>query len=255
MPLHDWKRVDAGIFHDFHLSWVFRIRDFLNNGVLPDDYYALVEQRTGGKEPDDVTLHQSDAKGVEAEGDSLLRGPAQAATLTLELAPPQVAFVDELDDEFYVSKRRSIAIRHVSDDDLVSLIEIMSPGNKSSKSHIEQFLEKVVLAIQAGVHLLIVDLHPPTARDPRGIHGAIAQALGREQTRFDAKKPLTLVAYHASGETRAYVQPVAIGDALTTMPLFLSDEKYVNVPLEETYGAAFQSVPRHLRAVLESPAA
>jgi hypothetical protein len=22
MPIHDWTRVDAGIFHDFHQSWV-----------------------------------------------------------------------------------------------------------------------------------------------------------------------------------------------------------------------------------------
>ena len=255
MTIHDWSRVDPGIFHDFHYSWVFRIRDALNSGVLPSEYYALVEQRAGGKEPDVVTLHQSESDDV-AEGIAPdLPGASQAATLTVATAPPKVAYVEELDDEFYVRKRRSIAIRHVSGDDLVALVEIMSPGNKSSKSHLQQFLEKIVIAIQAGVHVLIVDLHAPTSRDPQGIHGAIAQALGREQTRFDPGKPLTLVAYQASGETRAYVQPVAIGDSLATMPLFLSHETYVNVPLDETYRAAFQSVPRHLRALLESPAA
>ncbi len=254
MAIHDWSRVDSGIFHDFHYSWVFRIRDALNNGVLPSDCYALVEQRTGGKEPDVVTLHHSDAVHGEEDRESPFSAAPSAATLTLATAPPKVAYVEELDDEFYVRKRRSIAIRHVSGDDLVALVEIMSPGNKSSKSHLEQFLEKVVMAVQAGVHLLIVDLHPPTSRDPRGIHGAIAQALGREQTRFDPRKPLTLAAYQASGETRAYIQPVAIGDAVASMPLFLSDEAYVNVPLDDTYLAAFQSVPRHLRALLESPA-
>lgn len=69
-----------------------------------------------------------------------------------------------------------------------------------------------MLAIQAGIHVLVVDLHPPTARDPREIHGTIAEALGGEQTRFDPGQPLTLVAYRASGETEAYVQPAAIGD-------------------------------------------
>lgn len=25
MPLHDWTRVDAGIFHAFHHEWIFEI--------------------------------------------------------------------------------------------------------------------------------------------------------------------------------------------------------------------------------------
>jgi hypothetical protein len=253
MAIHDWSLVEAGIFHDFHYSWVFHVRDALNGGVLPSEYYALVEQRAGGKEPDVVTLHQNDSMDIGKREESDFSGASQAATLTIATAPPQVAYVEQLDDEFYVRKRRSIAIRHVSGDDLVALVEIMSPGNKSSQSHLQQFLEKVVMAVQAGVHLLIVDLHPPTPRDPRGIHGAIAQVLGREQTRFDSLQPLTLVAYQASGETQAYVQPVAVGDLLVNMPLFLSDETYVNVPLDETYAAAFRSVPRHIRALLELP--
>jgi hypothetical protein len=27
MPIHDWTRVDAGIFHDFHLAWIAEIRE------------------------------------------------------------------------------------------------------------------------------------------------------------------------------------------------------------------------------------
>jgi hypothetical protein len=23
MPMHDWTRVDAGIYHDFHHEWIF----------------------------------------------------------------------------------------------------------------------------------------------------------------------------------------------------------------------------------------
>ena len=42
MPIHDWTRVDAGLFHAFHQSWSVRIQDALNAGVLPKGYYALV---------------------------------------------------------------------------------------------------------------------------------------------------------------------------------------------------------------------
>lgn len=41
MPVHDWTKVDAGLFHAFHLSWIANLTDRLNNGCLPPDYYAL----------------------------------------------------------------------------------------------------------------------------------------------------------------------------------------------------------------------
>ena len=36
------------------------------------------------------------------------------------------------------------------------------------------------------------------------------------------------------------------------MPLFLSSERYVNVPLESTYAAAYADVPRRWRTVLDA---
>ena len=41
MPIHDWTRVDAGIFHAFHHDWITEIARALNRGLLPADYYAL----------------------------------------------------------------------------------------------------------------------------------------------------------------------------------------------------------------------
>ena len=35
MPLHEWKRVNAGIFHDFHHAWIEEIKRSLNRGLLP----------------------------------------------------------------------------------------------------------------------------------------------------------------------------------------------------------------------------
>ncbi len=56
MPIHDWTRVDAGIFHHFHLEWIGEIARVLNAGLLPPDHYALAEQITGSWEPDVLTL-------------------------------------------------------------------------------------------------------------------------------------------------------------------------------------------------------
>ena len=47
MPVHDWTRVSAGTFHDFHCAWIAEIRKALNDGRLPKDYYAQAEQVAG----------------------------------------------------------------------------------------------------------------------------------------------------------------------------------------------------------------
>jgi len=46
MPIHDWTKVPAGIFHDFHAAWIIELRNALNDGFLPSGYYALAEQVT-----------------------------------------------------------------------------------------------------------------------------------------------------------------------------------------------------------------
>src|SRR5262249_40726348 len=43
MPIHDWTRVRANLFHDFHQSWTIAIRNVLNAGQLPPGYFAIVE--------------------------------------------------------------------------------------------------------------------------------------------------------------------------------------------------------------------
>ena len=45
--------------------------------------------------------------------------------------------------------------------------------------------------------MLIVDLHPPTARDPNGIHGAIWEELTGLEYQAPVGDPLTLVAYES----------------------------------------------------------
>jgi hypothetical protein len=65
MPVHDWKRVDAGIFHDFHTVRIGQLRTALNSGLLPKGYYALAEQHASRSIADVLTLHASPAERVE----------------------------------------------------------------------------------------------------------------------------------------------------------------------------------------------
>ena len=51
MPIHDWTRVDAGLFHAFHHNWITTLSRALNSGVLPPDYFSLPEQSIRGPIP------------------------------------------------------------------------------------------------------------------------------------------------------------------------------------------------------------
>lgn len=243
MPMHDWTRVDHGSYHDFHQSWANAIRGALNRGLLPSGYEAKVEQHTDDGIPDVLALRVKPPANGNGAGD---RAPSGLATATL--APPKVSFTSEFVTDPYTRLRRTIAVRH--DTDLVALIELVSPGNKSGRHAFSAFVRKVVGAIDHGVHVLLIDPFPPGPRDPNGLHGVIWPEFRDEPFELPAARPLTLAAYAAGPTCRAYVEPIAVGDALPEMPLFLQPNEYLNVPLEATYATAFADIAPSTRAAL-----
>jgi hypothetical protein len=246
MPIHDWTRVDAGIFHDFHVTWIGALRTALNSGLLPPDYYALAEQVAGGIGPDVLALRTPPGSDVPPTGE--LPG-----TVVLSETPPKVRFTVCSDGGPYTRRRRTLVIRHTSGHRIVALVEILSPGNKASRQGLRSFLRKAVAALEQHIHLLQIDLFPPGPRDPQGIHGVLWDELTGDPFELPPDKSLTLAAYSAGLAPTAYVEPVAVGDVLPDMPLFLEPELYVNVPLEPTYLATYAGVPRYYREILEAP--
>jgi hypothetical protein len=252
MPIHDWTRVNAGIFHHFHHRWISAISDTLNAGLLPADYYALAEQLAGGLGPDVLTLQGNLASPVLPRGNGA-PSPlnSQAGGVALATAPPQVRFTASGEPELYARKRNSVVIRHSTGDNVIAVVEIVSPGNKASRHAFQAFVSKAAELLCGGIHLLVIDLFPPSSRDPQGIHEAIWSEIVAEGFTLPADKPLTLVSYSAGNLLRAFIEPVAVGDALPKLPLYLTPEGYIDVPMEATYRAAFESVPRRWRGVLE----
>lgn len=246
MPIHDWTRVSAGTWHDFHLAWIAEIRNALNGGLLPPDYYAQAEQIAGPLGPDVLTL-QEPQPSPNGSPESSSGGGVAVAT-----APPKARVTAEAEMNDYVLKRRTLVIRHSSGDRIIALLELVSPGNKSARYAIRSFVEKAVEALYRGYHLLIVDLFPPGPRDPNGIHPLIWGEISDDPFTLPPDEPLTLAAYSAGPVKRAYIEPTAVGRELIDRPLFLDPETYVNVPLEATYQAAYRGVPRRWRTVLEA---
>jgi hypothetical protein len=218
MPIHDWTRVDHGTFHDFHQGWAVEIRSALNGGLLPAEYEATVERSSGA-------------------------GLSEAGPVS------QTPAIEEIDP--FARLRNAVVVR--DGERAVAAVEIVSPGNKSSRHAIQAFVRKVAGAIGNGIHVLVVDLFPPGPRDPGGIHPVIWSEFRDEKYAPPAGKNLTLVAYEAGPTSRAYIQPAAVGDPLPDMPLFLAPGLTVNVPLEATYAAAFEGITRRTRDLLSAP--
>jgi hypothetical protein len=128
MPIHDWARVTAGTWHDFHLAWSAELRNALNGGILPPDYYAQAEQIAGPLGPDVLTLQMPD---LPSNGTAL--ASESGGGVAISAAPPRVRLTAEATMDDYVLKRRTLVIRHASGDRIVALLEIVSPGNKGSR--------------------------------------------------------------------------------------------------------------------------
>jgi hypothetical protein len=245
MPIHDWSRVDANVYHHFHQRWTVSICDALNAGLLPPTYAALVEQHAGGLVPDVLALERRDGSNR----------PTESSGSILTAIPPQTRLVRQAKAAL-AARANTIAIRHRLGE-VVCIIEIVSPGNKGSRAALRAFVEKTLDFLRRGIHLLIIDILPPTPRDPQGMHKVIWDEIEEEPLELPPDKPLTLAAYVAGDlltgiETTAYVELVGVGDLLPGMPAYLTRSGYIPVPLEATYQAAWATCPAVLRELVET---
>ena len=237
MPMHDWTRVKAGTYHSFHLRWTAAVMDRLNAGVLPPDFYALAGQKVGGPEPDVITLSAGGLDQVSSGGGTAV-------------AQPRASVVERAEKRRYARKSNRLVIHHDSGI-VVAVIELASPGNKDTRPALRSFARKTAAFVLKGVHALVVDPFPPGRYDRHGIHRAIWENIASTEYEQPADKRLTVAAYQAGSCPTAYVEPFAVGGLLPDAPLFLTEEFFVTVPLEETYQATWAVLPKQVRSQLE----
>jgi hypothetical protein len=239
MPIHDWTRVPAGLVHDFHQSWSVRIKDTLNAGRLPKGIAALVEQRAGPCEGDVLAIEERGKRSPAIDGGVAV------------MDRPVTRIVRRTTPESYADRANRIVIRHHLGG-IIAVIEIVSPGNKDSRAALRDFVEKTVDFLRQGILVLIVDLFPPTPRDPCGIPKLIWDEFLEKDFVFPSGKDRILVSYETGRERAAYIEPVGVGDPLPDMPVFLTNTLYVMVPLEPTYRATWEACPEGLREAVET---
>ncbi|MGL4551209.1 MAG: DUF4058 family protein [Gemmataceae bacterium] len=245
MNAHDWTRVEDGMFHHFNTAWSIYLSDALNDGGLPEGFYVAAEQHAGRKVTDVLTLHRS-----EPPAGPPATLPRHPGLLSVAEREPRVNQTKTLVPSVRGS-RRSLSVRHVSGNRIVALIEIVPPGNKSSKQGVRDFVRKVREALRAGVHVTVIDLFPPGRNDRSGLDGAVEEALTGASEAL-TERALTFAAYKATRPPVAYVDHPEVGEAIPDCPLFLTADQYVHLPLRATYAVAVRRFP--WRDLIEPPA-
>jgi hypothetical protein len=250
MPIHDWKRVPAGVFHGFHQHWTVELERALNRGILPAPYYAFIEQSSLRKFPDVLTFQATESDSP-TNGNGSRASASNGGLLTLAEAPPRVSITAVIEADVYAEKaNRVVMLNDV--DEVVAVLEVVSPGNKANLDGFNQFVEKALQFIRSGIHFFFIDLFPPTARDPQGLHAAIWSEMTEYDFQLPEGKPLTVASYSCGVVRQAFVEALAVGEPLPAMPLFLQADRYVQAPLETTYQTAFDDLPKRWRDVLAS---
>ncbi len=247
MPIHDWSTVPAGVFHGFHHRWLGRLAEALT-ATLPPDYYAEAEQHTEERVADVLTLHARSPSSPPSTGGfgstaAVLTSPITSATHRAARHRPKAR-----------PRPKHVVVRHVTGHRVVALLEVVSPGNKDRRRSVDQFAEKAEYAILNGVHVAVVDLFPPARSAPHGLPARVWRRFDRSPVTLPAGRPFSLGSFVAKGKPEAYFEFRGVGEGLPAFPLFLTDTRYIHLPLADTYDATFAASPPYLREQLSAPA-
>lgn len=240
MSVHDWSRVRDNEFHDFHNTWIANIRSKLNQGILPPNYLARCEQKYGTPIADVLTLFRPEPPNGETNGHYAPTG--ESGGVAVAVAPPmKTAKIDPP----MGYRNRAVVIRREGDESPVAIIEVVSRSNKDGPAKLADFVEKVSATLTAGIHVVLLDILPPNDHTLGGLHAAIAAGMGQpveesSEAWQPADRPIALLSYRADRPgAQVYFDFLAVGSAFPALPLFLSYELLVPLPLTETYAETF----------------
>lgn len=216
-----------------HSAWANALAQQLNLGLLPPRYFAEPQVTVGPRVEVDVTTW--DEGGVAS--------PHENGTVAV-WAPPKPA----LQTDLAFADLEVFEVQVLSDEEglrVVATVELVSPANKDRASHRRQFAVKCGSYLQQDVSVIVVDV--VTTRSGN-LHRELLDLLDvTAQTPISGLSHLYAAAHRTvrKGEARqleVWCEPLAIGSALPTLPLWLLPDFSVPLNLEQAYLAACQSL-------------
>lgn len=219
---HSWDEV--------HGQWPGEIVRHLTT-ILPAGFRAAPKVHLGSPFEVDVSAYDLDSRDPDASADT---GKGGVATLT-EPAPTLTVKAELLDQDEYEVRIYDVERGR----QLVAAIEIVSPSNKDRPDTREVFLGKVVSLLQQGVCVSLVDL--VTVR-PANFYAELLRLLTTTNPAFATATPhLYAVTLRSRKPPKrrqlldAWFYPMTVGQSLPTLPIWLTPDLRVMLPLETSY--------------------
>ncbi len=218
MPLHDWT--DRPGWEGLHIYWMTEIARSLRSR-LPPGFRAVI-----GSSPF-VAIGP-----LSVKPDVAVTNGTHSSTTAASREPDWESAVATLEEDAIVQVEK--------DGRLVAALELVSPRNKDRPASREQYANRYVAYLRAGVHLMLVDVHR------RPIDFGFSQSIAAALQSDSPSLPAPAVVSYRVGATAAtggrmlgiWKRSLAVDQELPTMPLALGDELIVDVELESTYSRA-----------------
>jgi hypothetical protein len=236
MPLRDHFRPPLESLlprEGFHATWPVMMVARLRR-QFPRRYLVLPQVHSGSSAEIDVATFRDEAgkPGPADQGDGDSGGVATAVwappqptlTLTTDLPAQDVTEVRVYDEK---TGRR-----------LVAAVEIVSPANKDRAEHRQAFVSKCLGLLQELVSLAIVDV---VSTRGANLYGELLEAIGQSDPMLNAESPPAYAAAYRWTKPekkwmlQTWAYPLAVGQPLPKMPLWVANDLAVPLELEESY--------------------
>jgi len=207
----------------FHGAWATYIAEDLNERLGPG-YYA--EPLAQFNIEIDVATWEEGGSQLPA---SVWQPPAPHLTLPFTLVPDIV--------EVMIYRNEGGPI-------LAGAVELVSPGNKDRPASREAFVSKCATYLYQGAGLVLIDI--VTSRSAN-LHGAMLEQVSGGANENGVGASLFAGAYHpvaneAQTNLEIWFEPLALGQNLPTMPLWLRGGQHLPLDLETTYQRTVQKL-------------
>jgi hypothetical protein len=233
MPLRDHFRSPVNDIHSWdevHGGWPMEIVRHLTT-VLPAGFRAAPKVHLGSPFEADVRTYDLDSCNPDATVDS---GAGGTATLTA-LSPTLTVEADLSEQDEYEVRIYDTARGR----QLVAALEIVSPSNKDRPDAREVFIGKVVSLLQQGVCVSLVDL---VSVRQSNFYADLLRLLGRTDPALTTTTPyLYAVTLRSRKPPKrrhlldAWFYAMLVGQPLPTLPIWLTPDLRVMLPLETSY--------------------
>jgi hypothetical protein len=229
MPLLDHFNPPLSRTHPwrgFHGAWAAAMARLLNRDVLPPGYYAIpLVDREGPVEIDVATLQEGAAPFPEG-------GKLEQQTW----APPEPALAVAV--ELPAVDALEVQVFCEGEPRLAAAVDLPSPRNKDRPQARRSFAVKCVGYLQKGSSVVVVDTVTTRRAD---LHSAILSLIDLSVPAETLPSGLAAVSYRAVGYSEEFQQlqlwpaPLALGQPLPTLPLWIGPDLAVRLDLEASY--------------------